>query len=270
MLRLSPGLLSDRFLAENVTGHSGWVTPSPQPILAWVKGSLYTLPKVKRWRMSFNQDQVDEAFAALGLGPPGAAELTAIESINGPIEFVGYSQAGQQFEYPVLPATPIIAELPEVQAQVVPVAQMFDAALGYFPADPTLVAMVKSSLTEPQLATAIVSSQAFANVNNGGVLLDPNAAVSDSLVEALFIRDLGHVPSAATLAGFNGMTNAQAFLAFVTSDAVTQTLATNVQGYLMGVITLATGVVSGDPPADSVSIVGSTMHVAGAQTGHIA
>ena len=128
--------------------------------------------------MSFSQDQVDEAFAALGLEPPGAAELTAIESINGPIEFVDYSQSGQQFEFPVLPATPIIAELPEVQTQVVPVAQMFDAALGHFPADPTLVAMVKSGLTEPQLASAIVSSQAFASVNNGGVLLDPNAAVA--------------------------------------------------------------------------------------------
>ena len=186
--------------------------------------------------MSFSQDQVDEAFAALGLGPPGAAELTAIESINGPIEFVDYSQAGQRVSIRAS-GDPDHRRVAGSANQVIPVAQMFDAALGYFPADPTLVAMVKSSLTEPQLATAIVSSQAFANVNNGGVLLDPNAAVSDSLVEALFIRDLGHVPSAATLAGFNGMTNAQAFLAFATSDAVTQTLATNVQGYLMGVIT---------------------------------
>ena len=131
--------------------------------------------------------------------------------------------------------------------------------------------MVKSSLTEPQLATAIVASQAFANANNSGVLLDPNAAVSSSLVEALFVRDLGHAPSAATLAGFNGMTNAQAFLAIATSNAVTQTLSTNVQVYLMDVISLATGIISVDPlPADTMSIVGSTMHVASAQIGHAA
>ena len=52
--------------------------------------------------MSFTQTQVDEAFAALGLGPPDAGELTAIECINGPVVFVGYSQSGQQFEFPVL------------------------------------------------------------------------------------------------------------------------------------------------------------------------
>ena len=67
------------------------------------------------------------------------------------------------------------------------------------------------------------------------------------------------------------MTNAQAFLAIATSNAVTQTFATNVQGYLMDVISLATGVIGFDPvPADTVNIVGSTMHVGGAQIGHTA
>jgi hypothetical protein len=133
--------------------------------------------------------------------------------------------------------------------------------------------MVESNLTEPQLATAIVSSQAFANVDNGGVLLDPNAQVSDELVEALFIRDLGHAPSEATLAGFNGMTNSQAFLAFATSNTVTQTLAPNVEGYLMQVVTLATGIIGIDPlPADTVSILGqsSTIHAGAAQIAHTA
>src|SRR5580704_14026564 len=224
--------------------------------------------------MGLSATQVDEAFAALGLAPPGAGELMAIESINGPIEFASYFQSGQEFEFPVLAVTPIITELPEVQEQVVPVVQMFDAALGHFPTDSTLASMVESNLTEPQLATAIVSSQAFANVDNGGVLLDPNAQVSDELVEGLFIRDLGHAPSEATLTGFNGMTNSQAFLAFATSNTVTQTLAPNVEGYLMDVIELGTGVIIGiDPlPADTMSIVGqsSTMHAGAVQIAHTA
>jgi hypothetical protein len=213
--------------------------------------------------MSLTETQVDEAFAALGLLPPGAGELAAIESVNGPVEFVDYFQGGQEYVLPVLPAQAVIAALPEVQAQVAPVVQMFDAALGYLPLQQTLAAMVESHLTQPQLAAAIVSSQAFANVNNGGVLLDPSAPVSDNLVDELFIRDLGHPPTEATLAGFNGMTNAQAFLAFAMSSTVTQTLATSVQVGLLDALLLATGIVTVDPPAaDSVGIVGqgSTIH----------
>ena len=188
--------------------------------------------------MSFSQDQVDEAFAALGLEPPGAAELTAIESINGPIVFVDYSQSGQQFEFPCASGDP---DHRGVAGSASPGrARRSDVRCGArpFPRRPdTRRHGQVGPDREPQLASAIsVSSQAFASVNNGGVLLDPNAAVSDSLVEALFVRDLGHTPSAATVAGFNGMTNAQAFLAFATSDAVSQTLATNVQGYLMDAI----------------------------------
>ena len=164
--------------------------------------------------MGFDQSHVDSAFAALGLGPPSPAEVTAIEAVNGPIVWVDYSQSNQTFEFPALPAAQVISELPEVQSQVVPVAQMFDVALGYFPLQKTLASMVASDLTESQLATALVSSQAFANVNNGGVLLDPNQPVSAGLVDALFINTLGHPPSVATLDGFEGLTNAQAFLAF--------------------------------------------------------
>ena len=83
----------------------------------------------------------------------------------------------------------------------------------------------------------------------------------------------GHAPSEATLAGFNGMTNSQAFLAFATSNTVTQTLAPNVEGYLMQVVTLATGIIGIDPlPADTVSILGqsSTIHAGAAQIAHTA
>lgn len=223
--------------------------------------------------MGFDQSHVDSAFAALGLGPPSPAEVTAIEAVNGPIVWVDYSQSNQTFEFPALPAAQVISELPEVQSQVVPVAQMFDVALGYFPLQKTLASMVASDLTELQLATALVSSQAFANVNNGGVLLDPNQPVSAGLVDALFINTLGHPPSVATLDGFEGLTNAQAFLAFATSDAVSNSIAPNVQGYLTGVVTLATGIIGFDPlPADAVGIVGqsSAMQANGAQIVHSA
>ncbi len=203
--------------------------------------------------MSFGQIQVDEAFAALGLEAPSAAETTAIEAVNGPIVFV---------PFPADPAAQIIAELPEVQTQVAPVVQMFEAALGHGPTSATLASMVESNLTESQLASAIVSSQTFANVNNGGVLLDPNAPASAGLIDVLFLNDLGHPPSVATLAEFDGMTNAQAFLAFATSDTVTQALAANVQASIIQVVTLATGVIGVDPSSsDTVSIVGQAAEV---------
>jgi hypothetical protein len=223
--------------------------------------------------MGFSATQVDEAFAALGLAPPDAGGLMAIEAINGPVEFASYFQSGQEFEFPVAPATPIIAELPEVQAQVVPVVQMFDLATGHMPIGQTLSDMVSSGLTQPQLAYALVASSTFADFYNGGVAVNPNAPVTSSLVDTMFLVGLGHTPKAATEQGFAGLTNAQAFLAFDTSDTVTQTLAPNVEGCLMQVITLATGVIGIDPlPADTVSIVGqsSTLHAGGAQILHAA
>ena len=222
--------------------------------------------------MGFSATQVDEAFAALGLAPPAAGELVAIEAINGPVEYANYFQSGQEFEFPVAPATPIIAELPEVQAQVVLVVQMFALATGHMPTGHTLFEMVLSGLTQPQLAYALVSSSTFADFYNGGVALNPDAPVTFSLVDSMFIFGLGHAPSAATEHGFAGLTNAQAFLAFDTSDTVTQTLAPIVVGGILQVITLATGIILGDPPADTVTIVGqsSTMHAGGAQILHAA
>jgi hypothetical protein len=223
--------------------------------------------------MGFSATQVDEAFAALGLAPPAAGELVAIEAINGPVEYANYFQSGQEFEFPVAPATPIIAELPEVQAQVVPVVQMFALATGHMPTGHTLFEMVLSGLTQPQLAYALVSSSTFADFYNGGVALNPDAPVTFSLVDSMFMFGLGHAPSAATKQGFAGLTNAQAFHAFNTSETVTQALAPSVEGYLMQVITLATGIIDADPlPADTVTIVGqsSTLHAAGGQILHAA
>jgi hypothetical protein len=187
--------------------------------------------------VSFTPIQIDNAFAELGLIPPSPAELTALEAIS-----VDYNQGVQT-----------IVTLPEVQTQVVPIVQMFEVGLGHAPSQATLASMVASQLTESQLASAFVSSQAFANVNNDGVLLNPNSLVTPGIVDALFIQGLGHPPTEATLDSFNGLTVAQAFLAFVTSQTTTTALASEVGSYALQSVELAVGVLS---QPDTMQIVG--------------
>ncbi len=188
--------------------------------------------------MSFTQNQIDSAFSALGLALPSAAELTALEGVSD------YYQAVQT-----------IVALPEVQTEVVPIVQMFDVALGHAPDQATLASMVSSQLTEPQLTAAFVSSQTFANLYNGGLLLDPNSSVAPDLIDALFIRGLGHPPTASTLDGFSSMSVGQAFLAFVTSETISNTFAGQVDAYVTQQVELAVGVLS---QPDTVQIVGQS------------
>jgi hypothetical protein len=70
------------------------------------------------------------------------------------------------------------------------------------------------------------------NIYNAGVLVDPNAPVSEDMVDALFLNGLGHPPSPATASGFVGLTNAQAFLGIATSPAMTETHASAVAASL--------------------------------------
>jgi len=112
------------------------------------------------------------------------------------------------------------------------VGQMFDAALGHLPTWTTLTGMASSELTDFQLATAIVSSQAFADTNNGGMLIDPNAPASPTVIDNLFQHTLGHLPTDATLAGFAGLTNAQAFYAFATSETVSDAAGVTVNNFV--------------------------------------
>jgi hypothetical protein len=65
-----------------------------------------------------------------------------------------------------------------------PIVQMFEVGLGHTPTQTTLLAMNASNLTEAQLAAAFVSSEAFAAVNNGGVLVDPSAAAAASVIDS--------------------------------------------------------------------------------------
>jgi predicted membrane protein len=127
------------------------------------------------------------------------------------------------------------------------IVQMFEAGLGHAPSAMTLTSMNASNLSNAHLAAAFVSSQAFANVNNAGVLLNPNVTASLAVVESLFQNTLGHHPTAATLAGFEGMTNAQAFLAFALSDTVSSVVGNEVNTYVQdyaqaeGIITTVVG-----------------------------
>ena len=186
--------------------------------------------------MSFTQTQIDNAFEALGLALPGAGELTALENVSD------YYQGVQD-----------IVALPEVQTEVVPIVQMFEAAFGRGPTPQTLASMVSSQLAEPELAAAFVSSQAFANVYNGGTLLNPNSLNNSGIVESLFIGVLDHPPTTATLEGFSGLTIAQAFQAFVTSQTATAALSNNVDTYLTQTVELAVGVIM---QSETVQIVG--------------
>lgn len=186
--------------------------------------------------MSFTQTQIDNAFEALGLALPDAGELTALENVSD------YYQGVQD-----------IVALPEVQTEVAPIVQMFEAAFGRGPSPQTLASMVSSHLTEPELAAAFVSSQAFANVYNDGILLNPNSLSNPGMIESLFIRVLDHPPTAATLAGFSSLTTAQAFQAFVTSQAATAALSSNVDTDLTQIVELTVGVIM---QSDAVQIVG--------------
>ena len=191
--------------------------------------------------MSFTQTQIDNAFDALGLALPEAGELTALENISD--YYLGVRD---------------IVTLPEVQTEVAPIVQMFETAFGHAPTQQTLASMVSSQLTEPQLANAFVSSQAFANVFSGGVLLNPNSSITPGIVESLFIRVLGHPPTTATLEGFSGLTIAQGVLEFVASQAVTAALFNNVDTYLTQQVELAVGVLS---QSETVQIVGQASQV---------
>lgn len=182
--------------------------------------------------MSLTQLQIEEAFSALGLSSPSAAEVYAIEATPNTVEG---SAEGLN----------IILGLPQVQTQVVPVVEMFTLALGHIPTSATLSSMVHANLSEPSLASAFISSQAFANVYDGGAPLNPNAPVSADMIDALFINNLGHPPSVATLAGFESLTNEQALVAFATSETVTQALACDVHEGLTQLLKLEVGFPAG-------------------------
>ena len=90
--------------------------------------------------------------------------------------------------------------------------------------------MASSGLTEFQLARGVRVS--VAAVNNGGVLVDPNAPAAAGVIDIRFMNTLGHLPAAGTLPGFEGLTNEQAFSAFVNSDTVSAVVGASINSYV--------------------------------------
>jgi hypothetical protein len=142
------------------------------------------------------------------------------------------------------------------------VAQMFDAALGHLPTWATLTGMMSSGLSDVQLAEAIVSSQAFAETNNGGALVDPNASAAPGIIDHLFMTTLGHLPTASTLAGFEGMTNEQAFYAFATSDTVSNAIGAAASNFVAANYDSAASIVSSTPGLTLLGISPDNVHFA--------
>jgi hypothetical protein len=182
---------------------------------------------------SLTATQINEAFAALGQAPPSSALLASLESLD---QYVALNT---------------IIALPQVVSQDIPIVSMFDLALGHDPTGPTLASMVATlnATSMANIAVQFVSSQSFANVYNGGHLLNPDSVITsanDSIITALFVNGLGHTPTPTTLNGFHGLTLAQAFLAFTTSNTVA--VSGQINASMLGILELATGVPAQAPP----------------------
>ena len=154
--------------------------------------------------------QINGIFEAVLQRAPTAVEVTAslaLDSATGDAATVA-----------------TIVNSAEAITNVYPALQMFDLALGYFPTASTLASMVQSALTLPSLSAAFVASQAFANVYNGGALIDPSSPVTAGVVEALYSQALGHAPTQSTLASWlnAGLSVAEAFQDMVTSQSYFQ------------------------------------------------
>ena len=151
---------------------------------------------------------------------------------------------------------------------LVPTLEMFQLALGYFPQSTSnLNSIVNSGLTLTQLSDAFVNSQAFANVFNGGVILDPDQQLvagpfTTQLIDTLFQRELGHLPTASTLQGFFGYTISQAFLAFAESQTYYNTELAAMTQYL-------TDLAQNAATNSSESIVGSIVSTSAAHAATI-
>ena len=130
--------------------------------------------------MALTETQINEAFAALGQPAPSSALLASIEAIPDDVA-----------------ALKTIIALPQVQSQDIPIVSMFDLALGHDPTAATLSSIVENNSSLASVASQFVASQAFANIYNGSVILNPNAIVTsanNSIITALFVN--GPRPSA--------------------------------------------------------------------------
>jgi hypothetical protein len=152
-----------------------------------------------------------------------------------------------------------VVDSAEAITNVYPILQSFELAFGYLPQAATLASMVQSALNVPQLCSAIVASQTFANVYDGGTIINPNSPVTASIVETLYTHALGHAPTQATLSGWlnAGLTVAQAFQDMVTSQSYFQTTQSTIEHYLTAAANGAIAVYGATVGGDGVNVVGS-------------
>jgi hypothetical protein len=165
--------------------------------------------------------QISAIYEAVLQRAPTANEMTASLALDSTTSNAGMIAA--------------LVNAPEAVANAYPILQMFNLAFGYFPTTATLASMVETGLTLSQLAAAVVASQTFANVYNGGTPLNANSPVTAGIVETLYSEALGHAPSQATLNGWltSGLTIAQAFQEMVTSDSYFATTQAAIEQYLI-------------------------------------
>jgi len=152
-----------------------------------------------------------------------------------------------------------VVDSAEAITNVYPILQSFELAFGYLPQASTLASMVQGALSVSQLCSAIVASQTFANVYDGGAIINPNSPVTASIVQALYSHALGHAPTQSTLSGWlnAGLTTAEAFQDMVTSQSYFQTSQSAIAHYLTAAANGAISVYGATIAGDSVSIVGS-------------
>ena len=182
--------------------------------------TIGTVPILLEGYRDLNAGQIGALYEAVLQRAPTATEVTASLALDA-----------MTFDVGVIVS---LVSSAEAISNVYPILQMFELAFGYFPSAATLASMVDTGLTVPQLAAAIVASQAFANTYNGGALIDPNAPVTAAIVEALYSEALGHAPTTATLEGWltSGLTIAQAFEEMVTSQSYFETTQSSIEQYL--------------------------------------
>jgi hypothetical protein len=152
-----------------------------------------------------------------------------------------------------------VVDSAEAITNVYPILQSFELAFGYLPQASTLASMVQSALSVQQLCSAIVASQTFANIYDGGTIINPNSPVTASIVETLYAHALGHAPTQATLSGWlnAGLTVAEAFQDMTTSQSYFQTTQSTIEQYLTAAANGAITVYGATNAANGVNIVGS-------------
>ena len=191
---------------------------------------------------SLTAQQIDGIYEAVLQRAPTSTEVTASQALD-----LATGDAA---------TVATVVNSAEAITNVYPVLQMFELAFGHLPTATTLASMVQSELTVTQLSAAVVASQTFANTYDGGILMDPKAPVTASVIETLYTQALGHAPTQATLNSWlnSGLSTAEAFQEMVTSQSYFQTTQAGLQQYLSAA---ADNAVSAHASDVSASLIGS-------------